>query len=192
MGTSNTLQTLWRKIHVGVKTHKPCMPYLGALSTLANSRPLPSWPMFEVLPKVAQKNSKMAKTWHDLNIWPTCIDEHGFVKKHRKLSNICLSHIMKQPIAKSWSNDCDWAIGFDQTVTIGVRVQRCPTGFWGGQHVFWGLVDIQLSINNSTKNKKNTKHAHIVILCDLVMIKMRNTVYEHFHEKLSQNWATSN
>jgi hypothetical protein len=121
---------------------------------LANSCPLPSWPTFEVLPKVAQKNSKMANTGHDLIIWPRWIDEHGFVKKHSKLSNIGLSHITKQPITKSWSNDCHWVIGFDPTVTIGVRVRRWPTGFWGGQHVFWGLTDIQVSINNSTKNKK--------------------------------------
>jgi hypothetical protein len=47
------------------------------------------------------------------------------------------------------------------------------------------LIDIQVSIDNSTKNKKNTKHAHVVVLCDLGMIKIRNMVYEHFHEKTS-------
>jgi hypothetical protein len=45
------------------------------------------------------------------------------------------------------------------------------------------LTDIQVSINNARKNKKNMKYAHVVVLYDLVMIKIRNTVYEHFHEK---------
>jgi hypothetical protein len=70
--------------------------------------------------------------------WVTCMpyyltqmDRRGRFEQeaHIILSNLGLSQITKQHIAKRWSSDIHWAIGLDPTVKSGARVRRCPTEF---------------------------------------------------------------